>query len=220
MTNSPKLWSKEYKQKGIPSSFLRKPSGITKLLDRALIKNKVAADLGCGRGRNTFWLIKNGATNVYAVDFVKEAAEEVAAQKNRKVKAICHDLAKPWPIPTNSLDLILDIFCFKHQTTLTNQKFYISEINRTLKPGGHLLLDLAAIDDGFYGIQPKKEIKPNIYRITDPATKVGSMLYTKDSLLKAFTNFKLIEFKNDKKLGLMHGKKYKRSTLKFLLQKM
>ncbi|MEK7581602.1 MAG: methyltransferase domain-containing protein [Patescibacteria group bacterium] len=219
MTNPPKLWSKEYKQKGIPSSFRQKPSGAMKLLSIANLKGKTIADLGCGKGRNTFYLIKNGASKVYAIDFVPEAIREIKSAKNPKITAVCRDLAKPWPIPSDSLNLTIDIFCFKHQASLKNQEFYKSEIERTLKKKGLLLLDLAAVDDGFYGIQPKKEIKPNVYKITDPVTGVNSLLYTKESLLTEFPNFELLDFTNDKKEGQMHGQTYSRSTLKFLLKK-
>lgn len=219
MSDSSKLWSKEYTQKGIPSSFRQKPSGAMKLLDIPNIKGKIAADLGCGMGRNTFYLIKNGASKVYALDFVPEAIREIKSAKNPKITAICHDLTKPWPIPDNALNLIIDIFCFKHQASLKNQEFYKSEISRTLKPKGFLLLDLAATDDGFYGKQPKKELKPSVYKITDPVTEVNSLLYTKGSLLAEYPGFELLKFTNDRKEGQMHNQTYLRSTLKFLLQK-
>lgn len=183
------------------------------------IRGKVAADLGCGKGRNTFYLIQKGASRVYAIDFVKEAIGEIQSASNPKINAICHDLTNPWPLTQNSLDLIIDIFCFKHQATIVKQKLYIREINRTLKKGGLLLLDLAAIDDGFYGVQPKKEFKKNVFRITDPVTKVNSLLYNKESLLNEFLNFKLVKFAHERKKSKMHNKTYKRSTLKFLLQK-
>src|SRR3990172_4918772 len=123
MANSPKYWSREYKQKGIPSSFRQKPSGAMKLLNLSNIKGKVAADLGCGKGRNAFYLAEEGASKIYALDFVPGAIKEIKTANNPKIDAICQDLTKPWPIPTNALDLIIDIFCFKHQATATKQNF-------------------------------------------------------------------------------------------------
>jgi SAM-dependent methyltransferase len=219
MANNSRLWSSEYKQKGIPSSSRQKPSGITKLLQKSQIKGKTAADLGCGKGRNTFWLVENGAKKVYAIDFVKEVIDEIKSQNNPKITAICHDLTTPWPIPNNSLDLIIDIFCFKHQTNKKDSFFYKSEINRTLKHSGLLLLDLAAEDDEFYGVQNRVEINKDVYKIVDPFTKVPSLLFNKKSLLAEFPNFKVIKFRNNKKKSKMHGKLYLRSTLKFLLKR-
>ncbi|KKR51201.1 MAG: hypothetical protein UT84_C0002G0062 [Candidatus Curtissbacteria bacterium GW2011_GWA1_40_16] len=220
MANSPKHWSKEYKQKGIPSSFRQKPSGAMKLLDLSNIKGKVAADLGCGKGRNTFYLAEKVASKIYALDFVPEAIKEIKKANNPIIDVVCQDLTKPWPIPTNELDLIIDIFCFKHQATVTKQNFYKSEIDRVLKSGGLILIDLADINDGFYGLQPKTKLKKDVVKITDPITHVNSLLYTKSSLLNEFPNFKLLKFVNEKKKGKMHGKNCMRSTLKFLLQKM
>lgn len=191
-----------------------------KLLNVSNIKGKIAADLGCGKGRNTFYLIKNGASKVYALDFVPEAIGEIKSAKNPKITAICHDLTKPWPIPNNTLDLIIDVFCFKHQAIPAKENFYKSEISRVLKAGGLILIDLAGIDDGFYGIQPKIKFRKDVVKITDPITHVNSLLYTKNSLLNEFPNFKLLKFKQEKKKGKMHSKNYMRSTLKFLLQKM
>lgn len=230
MANDPTLWQNEYRQRGIPSSFLGTHSGILDLLYNYLIEQKItlldktAADLGCGRGRNTFSLVNHGAKKVYAIDFVKSVIDSLEAQvkpKNlsNKITALCSDLTKPWPIPNQSLDIVLDIFCFKHQTDETKQQFYKSELNRKLKSGGLLLIDLAGADDGYYGIQKKEEIKPEVFKVTDPNAGVTSLLFTKESLLREFPNFDVINFVNDKKEGEMHGQTYLRSTLKFLLKK-
>lgn len=230
MANDPTLWQNEYRQRGIPSSFLATHSGILDLLydylkeQRITLIDKTAADLGCGRGRNTFSLVNHGAKKVYALDFVPQVIETLNAEarsKNlsHKISAICHNLTRPWPIPNNSLDIILDIFCFKHQTDEPKLQFYKSEINRKLKPNGLLLIDLAAADDGYCGTQNKVEIKPDVFKITDPNTQVTSLLYTKESLLRELPNFDVLNFVNEKKEGQMHGATYLRSTLKFLLKK-
>lgn len=222
MANNPNLWQKEYQQKGIPSSFRQKSSGAMDLLyqylkeNKASIRNRICLDLGCGTGRNSYSLIKNGAQKVYAIDFVPTLIEKI---KSPKIKAVCADLTKPWPIKSKSIDIAIDIFAFKHQATLTKQQFYISALNRVLKPKGILLISLAGIKDGYYGSLPKIKLKKDVYKITDPATKVDSFLYTKESLEDEFKNFKLERFKRETKNGPMHGKIYKRETLKFIFRK-
>lgn len=218
-----KLWQEEYQKKGIPSSFLQKPSGSLEFLYQYLEKNKLslksktAADLGCGTGRNSFSLVKKGAHLVYALDFVPDLIKKI---KHPKIEAICTDLTKQWPLKSNSIDVVIDIFCFKHQATLTKQKFYLSELKRVLKPKGVLLISLAGIDDGYYGSLPKTKIKKDIYKITDPMTKVSSYLYTKESLINELKNhFKFEKFKRESKIGPMHGELFKRETLKFIFKK-
>ncbi len=224
------LWFREYQRSGIPSSYLHNPSGVMEILYKYLAENKIslasktAADLGCGRGRNSISLVKHNIHKVYSIDFVPvviEALEKTARELgfSNIIKPICHDLSHPWPMPSNSLDLIIDIFCFKHQIDPKKEELYKNEIERTLKKGGLMLLDLAAIDDGFYGNLDKTEVGPNVFKVIDPKTGVGSHIYTKESLLKEFPNFKLLKFLNDKKDGQMHGATYIRSTLKFLLRK-
>jgi len=181
------------------------------------LRDKTALDLGCGTGRNSVSLIKNGATKVYALDFVSELIEKI---DHPKIEAICHDLTKPWPIESNSIDLAIDIFCFKHQTTTKTHNFYKSDLVRVIKKGGLLLVDLAATDDGYYGSLPKTKFAKEIVKVKDHITKVDSLLFTKESLVRTLkTNFQLVDFVQMIKPSKMHGKTYKRSTLKFIFQK-
>lgn len=241
MAHSSKLWQKEYTQKGIPSSYKTSESGALVFLNNWLrknkiqlnnrsprpegrgslfLRNKVALDLGCGTGRNAFYLVKNGVKRVFAIDFVQPLIEKIKSQNIQKIKAICHDLTKPWPIKTGSIDLVIDIFCFKHQVTFKDRDFYTKELLRVLKPGGILLLSLADAADGYYGSLPKTKIKKDVYKITDPKTSVVSLLYTKASVLRELEKeFILQDFEKSQKPGLMHGRKYGRVTLKFILQK-
>lgn len=231
MANSPQLWEKEYKQKGIPSSFRRKPSGVMNLLYEYLnkhqtsLKNKIAADLGAGLGRNSFSLVDHGIGKVYAIDFVPNLIKKINKKAKKlgianKITSVSADLTKPWPMPDNSLDLIIDVFCFKHQANIKDQEFYKKEINRVLKTNGLLLISLAAVDDGYYGSLPKTKIKKDIYRINDPATSINSFLYTKESILREFgKDFTLQIFRKYGKFGFMHGKKYKRTTLWSIFKK-
>lgn len=222
MVNNPNLWQNEYLQKGIPSSFRKAPSGTMEFLYQFLkenkvdLKNKIFLDLGCGSGRNAYSLIKNNARKVYAIDFVPSLIEKI---KSQKIVAICADLTKPWPISSNSIDVAIDIFVFKHQTTLPKQQFYLSELKRILKTNGVLLISFAGINDGYYGSLPKIKIRKDVYKITDASTKIDSFLYSKESLQNEFKNFKLEKFKKETKNGPMHGNIYKRETLKFIFQK-
>ncbi len=223
MTVNSIAWAKEYKAKGIPSSFKKTPSGSMEFLYQYLNKNKIslygktALDLGCGTGRNSVSLAKNNVAKVYAVDFVPELIEKI---KNPKIKAICHDLTKSWPIKNSSVDLAIDIFCFKHQVTKTAHNFYKSELARVIKKGGFLLVDLAALDDGYYGHLPKTKFAKDIVKVTDHVTKVDSLLFTKESLIASLKpNFQLLDFVHTKRAGKMHGTIFTRSTLKFLFKR-
>lgn len=230
MQNNPQKWEKEYKKKGIPSSFNDEFSQALNFLFEFLDSKQtnysklVAADLGTGRGRNAFALAKKGFAKVYAVDFVQSLIEEVkskikASKLSSKVIPIYHDLTKPWPFETESIDVIADIFCFKHQTHLSFQEFYKKELVRTLRKNGILLISLAGLDDGYYGSLNKIRLKEGIYKITDPETNVESLLFSKESLISEFTQFSLEAFAQNRKFGPMHGRNYRRSTLKFILRK-
>lgn len=223
MTNTYRNWQAEYQNKGIPSSFNKSPSGSMEFLYKYLKKTKIslsgktALDLGCGTGRNSISLAKNGVAKVYALDFVPAVIKKI---KKPQIEAICHDLTKPWPIPAKSIDIAIDIFCFKHQATLKTHNFYKSELARVIKKDGLVLIDLAAIDDGYYGHLPKIKFAKEIVKVADHITKVDSLLFTKDSLIRSLkANFLLVDFIRTRKPGKMHSKTYKRSTLKFIFVK-
>lgn len=189
------------------------------------LKGKVAVDLGCGKGRNSFSLIKRGISKVYSIDYVPKLIEEITRQAKKqkvedKIVPICHNLTKPWPIKSHTADIVLDIFCFKHQTIPKDVKFYKKELQRILKPSGLLVISLASLDDDYYGTLPKTKVTKDVYKVTDPKIKISSLLYMKDSLTDELgAKFKLINFTEQRKTGVMHGKKYKRVTLKFLFKK-
>jgi SAM-dependent methyltransferase len=223
MANTFQHWQLEYHSKGIPSSYKKTPSGSMAFLlkyfkkNKINLKNKTALDLGCGTGRNSLSLIKNGAEKVYALDFVPELIEKI---ESPKIEAVCHDLTKHWPVKNNSIDIAIDIFCLKHQATLKTHNFYKSELARVIKKGGLLLVDLAGVDDGYYGSLPKTKFSKDIFKVKDNVTKVDSLLFTKESLVESLSeNFRLADYVHTQKTSIMHGKAYKRSTLKFIFVK-
>ena len=224
--NQSSQWKKEYKKKGIPSSFRETPSGSAKWYYRILKKNRKIKgkllDLGCGKGRNAIFFAEKGF-EVYGIDFVKEALEEMekkAGKKNLEIKAFCRKVEEKMPFPNNFFDAAIDIFCYPHIESKKKQEKYRKELQRVLKETGTCLLSLASDRDGFYSKFLGTSPEPKNKKIIDPIAHVSKYLYSLEDLEKEFSNeFKIVNFQEKNKKDFMHGRDYARTTLSFILQK-
>ena len=212
------LWAKEYQNKGIPSSFRATPTRVVcefvNFLHLNGCKKGHAADLGCGRGRNSFYLADSGF-KVTAIDFVEE---NVAGIKHENIHTYCQCVSKSWPLPKNSLEVAIDIFCYKHLTCKTKQARYRQELWKALKPKGYYFISLASREDGFYGPLLDPSVKSS--KIIDPYAKVPSILYTLEELIREFSmQFTSIKAEEQTSKSPMHGKTFQRKVLNVIFQK-
>lgn len=220
------LWDKEYKRGGIPSSVRDEPSGV--LLWALSCWPYVtgtnvpisALDVGCGTGRNAVHLATLG-TNVSAFDSSREAIERANARLQTlptDVRTRIHfeqrGLEDGLPVGDRSLDLVTDIFVYKHQMAESVRKTYREELRRALKGAGVLLLSLAHKDDGYYSKCPQYGGQGRGYQILDPVAGVGSVLFDLSDLVEEFADTFVLEIAWQKqKRGTMHGSEYNRVTL-------
>lgn len=226
MNDTSKSWNQEYRTRGIPSSVRDEASTtvIWGLDNWRYISSRdtprTALDVGCGTGRNAIYMASHGAS-VIGFDFSEEAIGRAQTRKASLavplgVDFVHHDLNDGLPADTGSLDLVTDIFVYKHQMDPSDRTRYRNEIGRVLRPDGKLLLSLAEIRDQYYS-------QCHLYRgsrsddplsVLDPAIDAGSVLYTLESLVREFGDtFRLIMSWLKAKDGLMHGQVYRRYTL-------
>lgn len=220
------LWSEEYQRKGIPSSFREDCTKtlihFVSFLKEMGIDGGQALDLGCGRGRNAFYLAEQGF-RVIGFDLVKDNVDVInqkAKDKPLPVVAKCQDMASPWPVGENAFDIAIDIFCYKHITNKSSQKIYRDSLRKALKPKGYFFLNLAANDDGFYGPLLASSPDPVIKLIIDPVSKIPSLLYSLEEIIHEFSDFNVIESKKITSTSPMYGKDYQRQVISLIFQKM
>lgn len=220
-------WIKEYQKKGIPSSFRKDPTRtvvefISWLDSKGHLKAGQAADIGCGQGRNSFYLASQGY-QVTGLELLQENVNLVNkhAQFNHlAVHALSQNAADNWPIPMHSLDIAIDIFCYKHIVNKKRQAQYRQELWKALKPDGFYFISLASEQDGFYG--PYLKTSPNLKEklIIDPYSNIPSFLYSVNDLKEEFSDlFINIEIAEQVSTSPMYGKEYTRVVLNAIFRK-
>jgi 2-polyprenyl-3-methyl-5-hydroxy-6-metoxy-1,4-benzoquinol methylase len=218
-------WREEYKQKGIPSSFRKEPSKpLVEFVEwlKRYPTLRFAAEMGCGQGRNSFYLASQGFT-VTSIDLVDEnvaTINQIAKLNHLPIQAIASDVSQPWPVKSQAFDIVIDIFCYKHIVDKDKQTRYRQELRRTLKPEGFYFISLASDQDGFYGPLLEASSKPQHKQIIDPYSHIRSFLYSPEDLTNEFSDsFKIISISEQNSVSPMHGKEYSRCVINAIFQK-
>ncbi|NLI77607.1 MAG: class I SAM-dependent methyltransferase [Candidatus Riflebacteria bacterium] len=116
------------------------------------------ADLGCGTGRWSVRLARDGA-RVTGVDF----SEGMLAKARQKaegldLRLVAHDLATPLPLPGQAFDLVLSCLAMEHLPALAVP---FAEMARLARPGGRVVVTAMHPAMMLLGVEA---------RFTDPAT--------------------------------------------------
>ena len=94
-------------------------------------------ELGCGTGKNSEWLATE-ARELVALDF-SPGMLDVARRRVRAahVRFVEHDITRPWPVDSSSLDVVVGNLVLEHVRDLGP---IYAEAARVLRPGGELFL--------------------------------------------------------------------------------
>lgn len=99
-------------------------------------------DLGCGNGRFRAWLSEHIGTPpgyYYALD-ISENLLAIAKENNPGDHFFRGDFTAPLPFGAENFDAVVCIAAFHHILTPAQQKAFLAECARILKPGGVLFL--------------------------------------------------------------------------------
>ena len=206
-------WDAEYEGAGgVPSSYRHEPSGAVVWAFSQGLRGSRGLDVGCGTGRNTLYAAAQG---LRMTGFDRSpAAIERARERGGDAEFLVHDLADGLPAADGSIDVLLDIFVYKHVVHPDARREYRDEMRRVLAPGGRVVLHLAEPTDGYYGSCPLLgDAHAWPHAVLDPVVGVGSVLFTLDELRDEFHGFELLDSQSRRKDGDMHGAVYERHTL-------
>ena len=112
------------------------------VFDKYIDKNDKILDLGCGAGRTTINLFKNGFTNIIGLDIADKLidfAKDYSNNNNLDIDFVVGDATK-LEYDANTFDVV--IFSFNGIQCipgLQNRRNVLKEVYRVLKPGGYFI---------------------------------------------------------------------------------
>ena len=138
-------WNNEYQDSQLVTSDVKPQKDFFRFLEW-MEKNKnmeldsgiTVLDLGCGVGRNGFYMAEKHNAIVYGWDFSEHAIEKGKKLfQHENLELSKRDITHDFPLADNSVDMILDITA-SNALSESGRKKYLSEMNRVLKPGGYI----------------------------------------------------------------------------------
>ncbi len=157
-------------------------------------------DAGCGAGRHTIHFAKKGF-ELYGFDDDEEAlahAKHVLQEANLKADLRVWNMTRPWPYQNDFFDAVIAVRVI-HHTLNSNILKIVSEIDRVLRPGGYLFLQVPGyesetFDPGTMWAEPGTLIARG-----GPEKGVPHHYFKKNELLETFSDYtvKEIHYKSD-----------------------
>lgn len=220
------LWEAEYgRYSTIPSTRRGAPAhALVQLLENYELRAGTALDLGCGNGRNAFYLAAQGI-NVIAVDFSQTALDLLEKEQKKQklstaVSSMNHDIRDGLPLASNSMDLILDSYCLCHFVDSHERRKAMTEIHRILKPGGKLIKIHLDNKDEYY-LERQKNRADYGHISYDPANGLYKMHMSLQSYIQDIgPEFKYVTNEIVKFIDDVRDDSYERSIFVCVMEKL
>ena len=166
-------------------------------------KFKNILDVGCGLGRNSIYLAKQGF-ELSGFDLsnhsVKQTIQKAKEQNVKLNKFVVADMLS-FPIEDNSFDSILAMNVISH-TDLDGFKKILAEIKRTLKPEGEAYFTLGS-KESFWFNNPNCTYVDDYTRIRvedGPENGIPHFYIDDEDCKNLFNDFKIIKIQNIREL--------------------
>jgi cyclopropane fatty-acyl-phospholipid synthase-like methyltransferase len=140
-----KAWNDEYKESKLitkavvpQKDFLRFLDWMKKNKNMDLYSGITVLDLGCGVGRNSYYMADTYGATAYAWDFSEHAIKKGKGLfQHNNLFLEKRDMTKKFPLEDNSVDLILDITA-SNALDEEGRENYLKEMKRVLKADGYI----------------------------------------------------------------------------------
>lgn len=182
-----------------------------------LLNGKNILDLGIGEGKNSIILSELGY-NVTGVDYSKKALE-ICKNNCPNIKLIQSDIRK-YNIENNIYHLIMSRFAmqFLHKKDVYT---IIKNIKSNLLTGGLVYISVFSIDDPGYDKKMNNSDfvaldNDVFYKKTD---NTYSSYFTKNEIMKLFSEFETISVSDEYNLDLSHGQPHYHGIIKYIGKK-
>lgn len=187
------------------------------------IKPGKCIDIGCGKGRNSIYLAKQGF-EVYALDYVEEAIEKVKEKATKaslleKIHLKVGPIDEAWNFENDFFDFAIDNFSSIDIETKEGREKYRDEMFRTLKPGGCALVCVVSASDEiereFIASNPGPEKNSVIW----PDNGKFQKNYDEQELREFYSKFDILELEEVKSPAVKLGKQITATNYRMILQK-
>ena len=182
-------WDKFYSDKEKPVPFFKNipDENLISYFHRGLLKQGKALDVGCGKGRNSFYLAQRGF-EVVGVDFSKtsiEMGKQIAKEQSLKVNFLCQSIFD-FECKKESFDFVYDSGCLHHiKPHRRNQ--YLKTVLKYLKPEGYFAMTCFNLKGG------ANISDYDVYRYNSMQGGMGFSEYKLKTILEHY--FEIIEFR-------------------------
>ncbi|MBI2483717.1 class I SAM-dependent methyltransferase [Candidatus Uhrbacteria bacterium] len=223
------LWEEEHKKPFVLLQMDQKDasSGIQRffswLTARNPSTNLAGIEMGCGKGRNSIWLAKQGV-KMTAFDFSENAIAEAkkrAKESNvdKKVNFTVQDATKQWHFDDGQFDFAIDCFASTDIESTEGRAFARNEFYRVLKNEGFLLVYTLSTDDEFHKEMLEKHPAEEKNSFTHPTTGKFEKVFDREELLDFYKDFEWVEEQRVEKETEFFEKKYQCKHFWLILKK-
>ncbi len=188
------IWEKEYRDptlvslSDVPAQCVRDFARFLRKEKKIELDNLNILDLGCGNGKNSHYIAEQGLNNkitgIEISDTVLNHARKLVPNGN----FIKQSIGIKWPVADQSFDIVLDVTC---SNSLNEQEraVYLSELQRSLKPGGYFFLR-ALCKDGDKNAQNLLKTNPGTEKDTYimPGLRLTERVFSKEDLLATYSS--------------------------------
>lgn len=203
--------------------YYPKPSGIlVQLVKQQKLKGGCAIDLGCGDGRNTFFLAEFNFS-VTAVDISTAAISKIKQilleQNIDNVECLVADVCD---LDFNSCiyDLIVMSTILDH---LTREQIYslVDKVKKWLAPGGYLYASVFTVDDPGFALQHMGNASTSLrmHGIISPTAEFVRTYFQYEELRSLFQEFTILSYRETFEKDLSHGTPHYHGIARITCQK-
>jgi cyclopropane fatty-acyl-phospholipid synthase-like methyltransferase len=189
-------WDKIFKQQGrVFTEPHEAMPGIVRLLKKA--QAQTLLDLGCGSGRHTVYLARQGFS-VYGLDNAPQGialTRQWLADEGLQADLQLHSMADSLPYADAFFDGVVSVQVI-HHATLATIRGIVHEIFRVLKKGGLLFVTVATLR---HNRVPYEELEPNTFvPLVGPEKGLPHHFFTPEALRELFGDFEISGMHLDK----------------------
>lgn len=211
------IWEKEYQKPKLVTGgteaiqsvkdwvrFLRREEGLD-------LSNLKILDLGCGNGKNSFYIYEQGDNNkIHGIDISKTAIAE--AQKRGVGNFTYGNIGQTLPFADSYFDIVLDVTS-SNSLNERERETYLKETARVLKPGGHFFVR-ALCKDGDSNAKNLLKTNPGKEKDTYIMPELGltERVFSKEDLIEIYSKyFTITKMEKETHYTKFNNRSYKRN---------